>query len=55
MKIGNFVWMLWGIFQGERFLEGVYVDEVRAEQDLRQLNTNDPDAEYWIQQREVTR
>jgi hypothetical protein len=52
---GNFVWMLWGVFQNERFLEGVYVNKDRAEADLRQLNKDDPDAEYWVQQREVTR
>ena len=56
MKI-NFVWLLW-ISDGEKpWVEGVYVDKVKAEADMRLLKNAEAYTHgyiYWIQEKAVT-
>ena len=55
------VWLLWGGDGELPWLEGVYVDKVLAESDLRRLNQlkdADPDhghTHYYIQEKQITK
>lgn len=56
------VWLLWGSDTETPWLEGVYVDKVKAEADMRMLKIADAWHEgrarlynYWLQEKEITR
>lgn len=50
------VWILWISDTEKPWIEGVYVDKVRAEADMRLLKDTDDGRGYiyWIQEKEVT-
>ena len=58
----KYVWLLWGDSANDSWVEGVYVDKVKAEADLRILRQAEEDKGkdkdwryiYWIQEKEVT-
>ena len=59
----KYVWLLWGDSANDSWVEGVYVDKVKAEADLRISQEVQADKDhpyggrgfiYWIQEKEVT-
>jgi len=53
--MSSFVWLLFGSDRVGQFIEGVYEDKVRAEADLRHLNSTDSETLYWIEEKQVTK
>lgn len=51
------VWILWCSDTERATIEGVYIDKLRAETDLRHLKDTDEGRGYiyWIQEKEITK
>ena len=52
----KFVWILMGSDSETPWIEGVYIDKVRAEEDMRYLKDTDDGRGYiyWVQEKEIT-